>query len=130
MSPTQLSIHEVNRVLKYYPPDLSDIAVELRSIVLTAAPGATERVFGPGFSYYYAEKGGPVKAAICGISIHEDHVQLSFIQGAFLPDPQDLLEGDRKYKRFVKIESYETAPWSDLKDLIEAAEAFDWTEGI
>jgi hypothetical protein len=54
-----------------------------------------------GISYYFKERGGPVSAGICQINVLEDHVRLGFIHGAYLPDPRDLLEGDRKVKRFV-----------------------------
>jgi len=35
------------------------------------------------------------------------------------------LEGDPKYKRYVKVYSFDHAPWGDLKDLIVASSRFD-----
>jgi hypothetical protein len=61
----------------------------------------------------------------CAASSPLSHLRLAFIHGAFLPDPKGLLEGPEKYKRFVKLYSYEHAPWDDLKALITASAHFD-----
>jgi hypothetical protein len=50
---------------------------------------------------------------------------LDFIHGAFLPDPQGLLHGTQKAKRFIKIDSYDHAAWDDLKELIVSTSKFD-----
>jgi hypothetical protein len=42
-----------------------------------------------------------------------------------LPDPRGLLEGDRRYKRYVRVNSYAQAPWDRLKDLITLSSHFD-----
>jgi len=99
--------------------------VELRNIVASIAPDATEVVRWGGLSYYHEGRGRIVSAGICQIGIHKDHVRLAFIHGAFLPDPHSLLEGTQKYKRFVRLESYDDAPWDDLKQLITSASRFD-----
>ena len=73
----------------------------------------------------FAERGGPISAGICQINLERDHIRLAFIHGAFLPDPKSLLQGDRQYKRYVKITSFDQAPWDDLQDLITASAHFD-----
>lgn len=120
----RLSIHEITRFLRYQPPDIQDVVLELRDLVISVASGATERILWKSLSYYNADVGGPVKGAICQISVHGNHVRLSFIHGSFLPDPIGLLEGDRKYKRFVRIGSIETIPRTALKELIVSAARF------
>jgi len=35
------------------------------------------------------------------------------------------LQGIRKYKRFLKIEKYDSAPWEAIRDLILASSQFD-----
>jgi hypothetical protein len=109
----------------YLSADLRDIACELRSIVVSIAPTATERMHRKGFSYYFAERGGPVSAGICQINLHGDHIRLAFNHGAFLPDPKGLLHGDRLAKRYLKIISFDQAPWGDVQDLITASAHFD-----
>jgi hypothetical protein len=120
-----LPIHQVEIFLHNTPENLQDIVLELRNIILSAAPDAVEVVRWGGLSYFHAGGGGIVSAGICQISIHRDHVRLAFIHGAFLPDPQHLLEGDRKAKRYIRITSYDSAPWEDVKQLIRVSSKID-----
>jgi hypothetical protein len=96
-----------------------------RNIIAAVAPTATEVTRPNGLIYFYQQRGGPVSAGICQISVHSDHIRLAFMHGTFLPDPGNLLEGDEKYKRYVRIDSYEQAPWDSLRDLIAASSLFD-----
>ena len=121
MQPTR----DIESYLVHLPPELHDIVFELRSIIASIAPTATETIHHHGFTYYHAERGGPVSAGICQINLEHDHIRLAFIHGAFLPDPKGLLRGDRQYKRYVKITSFDQAPWDDLQDLITASANFD-----
>lgn len=121
MRPTR----EIERCLQYLPAELRDIVFELRSLIVSVAPMATEAVQRKGFTYFDEERGGPVSAGICQIGLQSDHIRLAFIHGAFLPDPHGLLEGDRKAKRYVKLYSYDRVPWDDLKALILASSQFD-----
>ena len=120
-----LPLSHLESFLERTPPHLQDIVFELRNIIATVTPAATEMILWKGISYYFKERGGPISAGICQINVLEDHVRLGFIHGAFLPDPKGLLEGDRKYKRFARLYSYESTPWDDLRDLIAASSHFD-----
>jgi hypothetical protein len=115
----------IERYLLHVPPELRDIVLEIRNIVSSIAPGATERQHSRGFSYYYKERGGPVSAGICQIGIFTDHVRLGFIHGAFLPDPEGLLVGEPKYKKHLRIYLYDEAPWEYIRQLILASSKFD-----
>jgi hypothetical protein len=118
---------EIEACLQRTPPGLRDIVWELRSLIVSAAPAATEVIKRWGLSYYHAGRGGPVSAGICQIGLFRDHVRLGFIHGAFLPDPQGLLEadGEVRYKRYVRLVSFDQTPWNELKDLITASARFD-----
>jgi hypothetical protein len=120
-----LSILEVEGFLQYKPPHLRDIVLELRNLVASVTPEASERILWKGLSYHDEQRGGPVKAGICQIEIHRDHVRLSFIHGAFLEDPETKLEGDRLAKRYVRLTSYEDTPWEYLRGLIKDSAEFD-----
>lgn len=120
-----LPLRAVEGFLQQTPPALQEIVFELRNLVAAAAPGASEVIQWGGLSYYDAARGGTVSAAICQIGLERDHVRLAFIHGAFLPDPRGLLEGERKYKRYVRIYSYAAAPWDDLAALVAAAASLD-----
>jgi hypothetical protein len=120
-----LTISEVEKILEHAPPEFRDIVFELRNIVATFAPDATEEFRNKGFIIYDARRGGPVSAGICQILLMQDHIELAFIHGAFLPDPKGLLEGERKAKKYVRISTFNEAPWEDLENLILASLHFD-----
>jgi hypothetical protein len=120
-----LPFHSIETFLQHTPPHLQDIVLELRNIIASVAPDAAEVVRWGGLSYFHKGRGGIVSAGICQIGLGEDHIRLDFIHGSFLPDPHNLLHGTQKAKRFVRIESYEDAPWEYFRELIAAAAAFD-----
>src|SRR5512134_2063452 len=120
-----LPVREIETFLQRLPPDLQDIVLELRNVIVSAAPDAAETIRWGGLSYFHAGGGGLVSAGICQIGIEKDHVCLAFIHGAFLSEPRGLFEGSQKYKRYIRLYSYDEAPWDYLKELIEAASHFD-----
>lgn len=115
----------VENFLATTPPHLQEIVLELRNIIASVAPDASEVIRWNGLNYLYADRGGIVSAGICQISIHDDHVRLAFIHGIFLSDPLQRFEGNQKAKRYIRIESYDDAPWDYLQNLIVAAAQFD-----
>ena len=120
-----LPLHEIEIFLQRAPAHLQEIVHELRNLVFAAAPDAVEVVRWGDLGYFHAGRGGLVSAGICQIEIRKDHIRLAFIHGAFLPDPRHLLEGSQKAKRFIRIDSYESAPWEDFKELISASVHFN-----
>ena len=120
-----LPIHEIEAFLQRTPADLQDIVLELRNIIASVAPDAVEVIRWGGLSYFHEGRGGIVSAGICQIGIHNDTIRLDFIHGIYLSDPKHLLVGNQKVKRFVKLKSFDNAPWDDLKQLIEESSRFD-----
>jgi hypothetical protein len=120
-----LPFHQIEIFLQHTPAQLQDIVLELRNIIASIAPDAVEVVRWGGLSYYHEGRGGIVSAGICQIGLHKDHIRLEFIHGAFLPDPRNLFEGTQKYKRYVRVRSFDEAPWDYLKELIASAAKFD-----
>lgn len=120
-----LSLHEIENFLQRTPAHLQDIVLELRNLIASAAPDAVEVIRWGGLSYFHEGRGGLISAGICQISIHRDHVRLGFIHGAFLLEPRGLFEGTQKYKRYIRLKSYNDAPWEYLQQLIQAASQFD-----
>lgn len=120
-----ITLHELEAHFSNLPSELLDIVIELRNLAVEVAPQACEEVRRQGLVYYHAG-GGPVSAGVCGIHVQRDHVRLYFTHGAFIPDPQRLLiDEGRKAMRYVRIDSYDAAPWPALRDLIEAHARFD-----
>jgi hypothetical protein len=120
-----LPIHEIELFLQHTPVNLQDIVLELRNVIVSVAPDAMEVIRWKGLSYFHEGRGGIVSAGICQIGIEKDHIRLAFIHGAFLPEPRQLFEGTQKYKRYIRITTYEDAPWDYLKQLIHEASLFD-----
>ena len=120
-----LPIHEIEPFLQHMPVNLQDIVLELRNVIVSVAPDAVEVIRWGGLSYFHEGRGGVVSAGICQIGIHKDHIRLAFIHGAFLPEPRKLFEGTQKYKRYIRLTSYDEAPWDYLEQLIGAASQFD-----
>jgi hypothetical protein len=121
-----ISIEQIEERFRLLPPDQLDIIIELRNLVAAIAPEAAETVRRDGLVYFHAGRGGPVSAGICQIWIRPGHVRLAFNHGAYLPDPRGLLVNEgRRVKRYVPIAGYDTAPWDDLRALIEASNRFD-----
>ena len=112
-----LSTQSILTHFQHIEPRLMDIMIELRNLVAEVKPDATETIHRKGLTYFDASRGGHVSAGICQILINEDHIQLAFIHGAFLPDPCHLLsaESGRIAKRYIRLDSYEDAPWDGHK---------------
>ncbi len=120
-----LPLHEIETFLQRAPAHLQEIVLELRNLIASTTPDVVEVVRWGDLGYFHAGRGGLVSAGICQIEIRKEHVRLAFIHGAFLSEPRRLFEGTQKYKRFIRIESYEDAPWDYLKELIQASARFD-----
>lgn len=120
-----LPVHHIENFLKFTSPHLQEVVLELRNIIAAVAPDAVEAIRWGGLSYFHEGRGGIVSAGICQIGLDKDHIRLAFIHGTFLPDPNKLLRGTQKYKRFIKIDSYDDAPWDALKQLISSASKLD-----
>ena len=120
-----LHIHEIKSFLQRVPPDLQEIVFELRNIITSVAADAVEVIRWGGLSYYHEGRGGIVSAGICQIGLHEDHIRLAFVHGAFLSEPRGLFEGTQKFKRYISFKSYDDIPWDYVKYLIEEASKFD-----
>ncbi len=122
--PGFLPLQIVKRKLEYEPAWQVEICMQVRNIVSQVAPEAAERLVKNRLTYLDPTRGGPIKAGICGISLHDDHVRVHFAHGAFLKDPQRLLEGDQIAMRFLRIPAYDLAPWDSIRALIQQSTAF------
>ena len=111
--------------IAHLPQAQIEIVLEIRNIVARLKPEAVERIDRKGITYYDASRGGPVKASICQVFFMPDHVRLAFIHGAFLPDPQHLLQGNCLAKRGMRLDSFEQTPWEAVIELITASAQFD-----
>jgi hypothetical protein len=115
------TLSEVEKAFRFQPPDLVDILLEIRNIVIRVNPSASERIHPSGLTFYDPDKGGTIKGGICFVDIRDNHVRLRFGLGAFLEDPKSLLSGNQIAMRHMDISSFEEAPWEDIEALIHAS---------
>jgi hypothetical protein len=123
--PQNFAPPEIVQVLKNLPDDLAELALDVRSLILSVVPDSAEEIHTGWINYFHSGRGGPVSAGICQIGLFSDHIRLAFIHGIFLPDPERLLEGRAQYKRYVTLRSGRDVRWNTLADLIQASAQFD-----
>lgn len=128
MNELRLSGVEVKRILDLYPLEIQDICYGVRDCVFTAFPQAWERPKMSGLAYFKEENSSPLKGMICHVAPAADRVEIGFIFGAFMPDPQGLLKGTQKAKRILTLRDYESVPWQALQNLIGEAVKVDPTK--
>jgi len=110
MPPLRLSAAELDIFLRGQSLPARRVLRALRRIVLETVPRAVESVRFGALCYYYSGKPyGAIGGNICMIEVRRGRVVLSFIQGASLHDPNALLRGKGKAKRFVPIETVAAA---------------------
>ncbi len=120
-----LSGDEIAGFLDRCPGDLCDLILELRELVQEVAPEVHEAIKFNALCYYKpGHPYGVIGGNVCMISVRNECVYLSFIHGAFLPDPEGLLEGSGKAKRHIEIRSAADIRRAAVAKLIRAAIAY------
>lgn len=102
----------VDEYLEKYNPQMSEIALKLRNLILEMFPDMNEAIKWKNLVY-------KKKGYVCAILIHKAHINLEFWRGTELQDPENLLEGTGKKLRHVKIKSESDIDAEYIKKLIE-----------
>ena len=110
----------VDTFLKGYSPQVREIAVKARETILSVMPKATEKVY-PGWKVIQYGTGTDMKSVFAVISPQRERVNLGLANGAQLPDPDHLLEGDGKGIRHVKLTSADKAVAPAVRELVAGA---------
>ena len=111
-------------VIAAAPPEIQNLAHCARALLADAMPGITEvpwarqKIAGYGI--------GPKKMSqhFCYIAPFKKHLNLGFMYGAHLPDPQQLLEGQGADLRHVKIRNAADLQQAALRELIKEASRY------
>lgn len=112
--------HTVEAFLAPYTPDVRDLALGARALILSVLPDATEHVY-PGWKTIGYGCGAGMARQICYIAPGKAAVSLGFNQGTALPDPQGLLTGTGKLLRHVKLRQPVDLAVPALRTLLVAA---------
>jgi len=93
-------------LLRRYEPPVRALAFELRALVLREIGPCHEYIYDAGYTVavWYSFT-GRISDGICLIAIYSKHVNLGFVRGSVLPDPQRLLEGNGAWMRHIKMRS-------------------------
>jgi hypothetical protein len=94
---------ELLDLLKPYNRGIQELTIALRQLVLEEMAPCCEYILEV---YIISLLYGPthkMKDAICYIGVMKDHVNLGFLRGNALSDPQRILEGEGKHMRHIKI---------------------------
>jgi hypothetical protein len=106
------------------PKPIRDLALKLRDFILATTPGVDEAVRFRSLCYFKPDhRYGAIGGNVCAIDLREDCVRLAFLHGAALPDPDHLLQGRAKAKRYVEIHPSEGWNRSSIRGLLLAAAA-------
>ena len=97
---------DLRAFLGAFSPEIAQIALRLRTVVLDQAKGASEFIDDAdgGVAMAYALTENPADA-FCRLAIHGDRVDLEFGLGSELPDPERRLKGKGKGIRRLSMAS-------------------------
>lgn len=120
--PARLPSRTLTQHLITASPATRKLVRTLRRTILASAPSATEAIKFHVLCYFHNDSFfRSIGGNICMIELKHNHVLLSFIHGAALPDPHHLLYGSGKNKRFMKIPDLAAASSKHTVALIKAA---------
>ena len=109
--------------LSTFPPEMQELANELRSLVKEAIPNVREAVYTGWKLIGYRVKKGRSDAYFCFIAPFPNRIMLGFEYGIQLFDPELRLEGDGTQVRYLTVrEKEDIDPESFRAFIAEAAQ--------
>jgi hypothetical protein len=112
---------ELIRMLSRYDIKVGELALRLRELILTEAPGVFERLFQVYALVFWYSLTGKMSDAFVQVVIYPKGVNLMFNRGAELDDPDDVLVGEGKIIRHIKVRKPEDLKSPYLRKFIKAA---------
>ncbi len=120
MANTKTGDPAVDTFLKGYSPQVREIAVKAREVILSVLPDATEKVY-PGWKVIQYATGTDMKSVFAAISPQRERVNLGLANAVDLKDPDGLLEGAGKAIRHLKLTSVDAAGAPAVRELVRGA---------
>jgi hypothetical protein len=119
---TQSAETQLDDFLDAYTPEIAAIARKALVKLRKRLPNAIEMVYD---NYNALACGfGPderVSNVIFSIALYPKHINFFFLQGAKLPDPDGLLQGDGSTVRHIRLEDEATLDRPDVKAMMTTA---------
>jgi hypothetical protein len=110
---------QVGFFLAGFPDGIIDIAHQLREVVRRATPSAVERIRSGWALIGYDLPLGRRKRYFAFIAPERKHVHLGFEYGAWMADPECLLEGAHIKLKKVRFLTFEPGAALDVEQLID-----------
>jgi hypothetical protein len=111
---------ELERLLANYTPEVRDLALRAREMILEIRPDVTEKVW-PGWKVVGYGTGPSMKEMVIGVAPLKERLRIGFTEGTALPDPAGLLEGERPGHRALKVSSRAALEAPAVQTLLRAA---------
>lgn len=102
-------------------PTTFDLAMGACELLRSVAPQVSETVSPGRNAVFYGSSGGTMTGKVCYVAGFKAHVNIGFLNGTSLPDPDQLLEGTGDNLRHVKIKRAEDLQKPALRLLLVAA---------
>jgi Domain of unknown function (DU1801) len=127
MTPTKrLKKHPAPRALvkflKPYDPAIQDLALALRSLLLEEMAPCHENIYDAysavAIGYGWSER---LSDGVFHIAVYTNHVNLGFNDGATLPDPLSILEGNGKQIRHLRIKTPADLARAEVRSYVRRA---------
>ena len=110
------------KFLRPYDPQVQEFALKLRALVLEEMAPCYENIYDAysavAIGYGTSDK---LRDGIFHIAVYSKHVNLGFNEGATLPDPKRILQGNGNQIRHITIKNVEDIKRSELRAYIRRA---------
>ena len=87
----------------------------MREIVFHNFPDAEEKMMYGGIMFFLDNED------FCGLFVRKNHISFEFVKGFLMNDPKNLLEGNGKYRRHLKINSTNDIKNKDVESYVKQA---------
>jgi hypothetical protein len=119
---TESAEEQLDRFLDAFTPEIAGMARRALAKMRKRLPNAVEMIYD---NYNALACGfGPTEKtseAIFSIAIFPKNVNLFFLQGAALPDPKGLLQGEGNVVRYIRLDDEKTLDRADVKAMMDVA---------
>ncbi|MEX2162410.1 MAG: DUF1801 domain-containing protein [Anaerolineales bacterium] len=111
---------ELEDFLSNFSPEVRNLALALRDLILDIEPDAIEQIDVPAhlLAYGYAKT---YKHLICVIILYTDYVNFGFPRGVDLPDPEAMLQGTGKRARHIKVDDLGQVEEPEVAAMLQAS---------
>ena len=110
----------LERLLNSLKPEILDLVIKLRILVIGSNPSLVERVY-PSWKTIGYGTSVKMSAQVCFIEAHEKYVRLGFNRGAKIADPMHLLQSQGDLLCYFQFEHVSQINNSAILEMLKSA---------